>query len=348
MTIKPLSCKCGFATLLDPHGGRPASAGLGALSRRQWLACAGILALPAGVQAAGEEPGAARKRALAVKSTCLDITRAGERLVAVGERGHVLLSDDQGAQWRQAAVVPSRVTLTAVHAVDARTLWAVGHGGTLLRSADAGEHWLRVASPAQAADVLLSVRVETDGAGLAVGGFGLALRTRDGGATWARQPLVPGESGERHLNRIFVASASKWLIAAESGHVLLSDDRGAQWQAVKTPYAGSLWSGLALADGALLACGMRGNVVRSSDGGRNWAHHAVAGAGSFTGAAQRADGLLALVGVDGTLVTSGDGGATLKRLVQEDRTTLTGAVFLASGALAVASAAGPRVITALA
>ncbi len=27
----PLSSKCGFATLLDPHGGRPASAGLGAL-----------------------------------------------------------------------------------------------------------------------------------------------------------------------------------------------------------------------------------------------------------------------------------------------------------------------------
>ena len=27
-----LSSKCGFATLLDPHGGRPASAGLGALS----------------------------------------------------------------------------------------------------------------------------------------------------------------------------------------------------------------------------------------------------------------------------------------------------------------------------
>jgi predicted RNA binding protein YcfA (HicA-like mRNA interferase family) len=26
-----LSSKCGFATLLDPHGGRPASAGLGAL-----------------------------------------------------------------------------------------------------------------------------------------------------------------------------------------------------------------------------------------------------------------------------------------------------------------------------
>ena len=30
-----LSSKCGFATLLDPHGGRPASAGLGALSEQR-------------------------------------------------------------------------------------------------------------------------------------------------------------------------------------------------------------------------------------------------------------------------------------------------------------------------
>lgn len=317
-------------------------------NRRQWLASAGALLLPAAVFASAADDGAARKRPLAVKSLCLDIVRAGERLVAVGERGHVLLSDDQGVQWHQAAAVPSRVMLTAVQAVDARRLWAVGHGGTILRSADAGENWQRVASPAEAADVLLSIRVQADGTGLAVGGFGLALRTRDAGASWTRQPLLPGEAGERHLNRIFVAGASKWLIAAEGGHVMLSDDRGEHWQVVKTPYAGSLWSGLALADGALLACGMRGNVVRSDDGGLTWTHHAVAGAGSFTGAAQRADGLLALVGVDGTLVTSRDGGTNLKLQPLDDRTTLTGAVFLPSGALAVSSAAGVRVLKTLA
>lgn len=40
--------------------------------------------------------GPARVRPLAGRSSLLDITRAGSRLVAVGERGHVLLSDDQG------------------------------------------------------------------------------------------------------------------------------------------------------------------------------------------------------------------------------------------------------------
>ena len=317
-------------------------------TRRQWLACAAGMALPSFGLAVADDGAVALTRPLAVKSRFLAITLAGERLVAVGERGHVLLSDDQGAQWRQAAAVPTRATLTAVQAVDARALWAVGHGGSILRSTDAAEHWQRVKTDAEVGDVLLSIRVDADGRGLAVGSFGVALRTRDGGASWQRERLVPGEVGERHLNRLFVAGGSTWLIAAEGGHVMRSDDSGERWQAVKTPYAGSLWSGLALADGALLACGMRGNVVRSSDGGRTWTHHAVAGAGSFTGAAQRADGLLALVGVDGTLVTSRDGGATLKPWVQEDRTTLTGAVFLASGALAVSSVAGVRILRALA
>ncbi len=313
-------------------------------TRRQWLTCAAGLALPLRGFGATGEGAAALIRPLAIKSTCLDITRAGERVVAVGERGHVLLSDDQGVQWRQAAAVPTRATLTAVHAVDARLLWAVGHGGMILHSADAGDHWQRAKSNAEAGDVLLSIRVDADGRGLAVGSFGVALRTRDGGASWQRETLIPSEVGERHLNRIFVATGSTWLIAAEGGHVMRSDDRGEHWLPVKTPYAGSLWGGLALADGTLVACGMRGNLLFSADAGRSWTHRSVAGAGSLCAAAQRGDGLLALVGVDGTLVTSSDGGASLKLYQQDDRATLTGAVFLPSGALAVSSTAGMRVL----
>ena len=54
-------------------------------------------------------------------------------------------------------------------------------------------------------DVLLSIRVDADGHGLAVGGFGVALATADGGKRWAPARLLDGEAGERHLNRIFVS-----------------------------------------------------------------------------------------------------------------------------------------------
>src|SRR5688572_16714729 len=62
----------------------------------------------------------------ALGAAMLAVTRAGHRLVAVGERGTVLLSDDAGASWRQARV-PVQVTLTAVRFVDERTGWAAGH-----------------------------------------------------------------------------------------------------------------------------------------------------------------------------------------------------------------------------
>lgn len=290
--------------------------------------------------------GAARVRAGALRGTLLDLTLAGTRLIAVGERGHVLLSDDEGKTWRQARSVPTRTTLTCVHATEPNTLWAAGHGGMILRSTDAGETWSIVTGNADGPDVLLCIRVEADGRGLAMGGFGIALATADGGKTWKPLSLLQGDAGERHLNRLFVSPAGTWLIAGEGGQVLRSTDRGnpaaMQWAAVKTPYNGSLWTGLALPGGALLACGMRGNIVRSIDDGQTWKHLPVAGAGSFTGGAVLPDGRPVLVGVDGTFVVGDAAGESFRLRRQGDRATLTATVALPGGGLVAASTAGPR------
>ena len=71
--------------------------------------------------------------AKAERAVLLGLARAGQRLVAVGERGIVLLSDDNGQRWRQAQV-PVSVSLTAVQFVDDRRGWAVGHLGVVLHS----------------------------------------------------------------------------------------------------------------------------------------------------------------------------------------------------------------------
>jgi photosystem II stability/assembly factor-like uncharacterized protein len=296
--------------------------------------------------AAYQADGAAKVRAGATRSALLDLVVAGKRLVAVGERGHVLLSDDEGKTWRQAKTVPTRTTLTCAHATDPNTLWAAGHGGMILRSADAGETWSVVTGSADGPDVLLCIRVDADGRGLAMGGFGIALATADGGKNWKPLSLLQGDAGERHLNRLFVSSAGSWLIAGEGGQVLRSTDRGdpsaMKWAAVKTPYNGSLWTGLALPSGALLACGMRGNIVRSADDGLTWKHLPIAGAGSFTGAAALPDGRPVLVGADGTFVVGDAAGESFRLRRLDDRATLTAIVGLAGGGLVAASTAGPR------
>src|SRR5690554_3907461 len=62
------------------------------------------------------------------KSLLLDITRADNRLVAVGGHGHIIYSDDNGIHWKQAKV-PVAVTLTKVFFVSGQIGWAVGHDG---------------------------------------------------------------------------------------------------------------------------------------------------------------------------------------------------------------------------
>ncbi|MCG8391641.1 MAG: YCF48-related protein [Pseudomonadales bacterium] len=77
---------------------------------------------------------------LVTANSYLDLASAGSRVVAVGDRGKILYSDDQGGHWK-AAVAPSEVLLTAVCFADARHGWAVGHDAVVLGTDDGGETW---------------------------------------------------------------------------------------------------------------------------------------------------------------------------------------------------------------
>ncbi len=318
----------------------------GGLLRRWVLAC-GLLAPFAAAAAPYAVDGPARARAGALRGTLLDVARAGSRLVAVGERGHVLLSDDQGASWRQAKTVPTRVTLNAVQAVDAKTLWAAGHGATILRSDDGGDTWVLVTGDSNAPDVLMSIHVDaSSGRGLATGGFGFALASSDAGKSWKPATLAEGDAGEKHLNRIVVTKGGDWWIAAEGGTLLRGKggDVSAPWDTVQTPYRGSLWTGVELPGGVMVAGGMRGNVVRSADGGATWAHEALPKAGSLTGAVLLRDGRPLLVGVDGTLAIGDAQGTNWQVRTIDDRATLTGVAALDGDGVVVATLAGMRTL----
>src|SRR5579862_7513799 len=82
------------------------------------------------------------------QAVLLGVARAGSRLVAVGERGLVVVSDDEGRTWRQVPT-PVSVTLTAVVFESPRSGWAVGHRGVILHSADGGNSWSRQLDGAQ-------------------------------------------------------------------------------------------------------------------------------------------------------------------------------------------------------
>ena len=98
---------------------------------------------PATGEAAAEPVRAAEPARLAAKGLLIALAVAGERLVAVGDRGIIVLSDDRGASWTQAEFVPSQALLTGVCFLDAQHGVAVGHDEVILTTADAGRTWKR-------------------------------------------------------------------------------------------------------------------------------------------------------------------------------------------------------------
>jgi photosystem II stability/assembly factor-like uncharacterized protein len=120
---------------------------------------------------------------LARSSLLLDVAREDFRIIAVGERGQILLSSDRAASWQQAEV-PTRTTLTAVRTVGGGHAWAVGHDGLILHSDDGGLTWSKQRSSAEPDRPLLDLWFADEAHGVAVGAYMLVLSTP---APWRRR-----------------------------------------------------------------------------------------------------------------------------------------------------------------
>lgn len=258
----------------------------------------------------------------------LAAAKAGDRVVAVGDHGVILLSDD-GAQFHQATLVPVRSLLTSVQFVDAKKGFAGGHDGVVLGTTDGGETWTLLHSTPGVEKPILSLHFDSAEYGLAVGLYGWAIETSDGGRTWTERHIGV-EDSDRHLFHLFTSPKGTWLIAGEAGTVFRSADSGKTWQVLNTGDQGSLWHGAALADGTLLVCGMRGHIYMSVDDGQSWRPVVSGTTQSLTSIAQMPDGTVLITGMAGVVLHSKDRGATFAITQREQAEPLT--EVLANGA----------------
>lgn len=336
------------------------------------LAAAGAAAAETVPAAAAAAPAVLRTSAVpsrkAAASAMLAVTRAGPRMVAAGERGIVLLSDDAGASWRQASV-PVQTSLTALRFVDRDNGWAVGHMGAIVRTADGGASWALQLDGVRAAAALAAglraggdPRAERAAAqlvaegpdkpffdvdfsdvrrGYAVGAYNLAFSTADGGRTWA--PLGQRLPNPKSLHLYAVrASGDRVFIVGEQGLVLRSRDAGATFEALPSPYQGSFFGLLVTRSGALLAYGLRGSVYRSGNDGTDW-RQIDTGVGSAIGAGiEGDDGTLMLLTQDGKILASADDGLTFRVRAAPAAAPAAGLAAPPDGALVLATLRGVR------
>ncbi len=263
---------------------------------------------------------------MVAQALLLDVARAGSRMVAVGEFGHVLLSDNNGDSWRQAASVPTRNTLVGVSFIDNQTGYAVGHAATILKTVDGGENWALQYVERNGETPLFAVHFADAQNGIAVGGFSYTFATDNGGESWIQRNLVEDSYDDFHLNDVFADTKGNLYIPAEFGTVYKSRDRGQNWQAIETGYDGSFWGGLGLSNGDVLVFGMRGNVWRSANAGKSWKKAKTGTDQSVSGGTQLDDGRVVLAGLSGTVLVSKNGGKSFTNQPRPDRLSFATAI----------------------
>lgn len=315
----------------------------------------------------------AAKSALALRGTLNALGVAGQRLVAAGQRGHILYSDD-GKTWVQAEV-PVSSDLTAVYFASASEGWAVGHEGVILHTADGGATWIRQLDGRQAAELLvkaygkpadpadpaaqrlqqdaeafaaqgadkpfLDIWFEDTRRGFAVGAFNLILRTEDGGKTWTPWMDRVDNPKALHLYGIRPAGGSVF-IAGEQGLMLKYDRLRQRFVKVDLPYQGTLF-GVTGSDRVTVVFGLRGNALRSVDGGASWTRIETGVTAGLSSGLVRGDGALVLASQAGQLLLSLDDGASFRRVPLATVAPAFALANAANGAVAVAGLGGVRV-----
>ncbi|MFI8479322.1 WD40/YVTN/BNR-like repeat-containing protein [Pseudomonas sp. NPDC078700] len=285
----------------------------------------------------------------AKSSLLLDITVAGKRLVAVGDRGHILYSDDDGASWLQAKV-PTRQLLTAVYFVDDKHGWAVGHDAQILATTDGGQTWTKQFEDLSREAPLLDVWFKDSQTGFAVGAYGALLATTDGGANWEDiSDRMDNEDGY-HLNAIIAVKDSGLFVVGEQGAMFRSLDWGQTWETLQSPYDGSLFGAVATKEPAtLLVYGLRGHLFRTTDFGTTWQQIEINTPNNgplefgLADGELLADGSIVVVGHGGTVLKSTDDGRSFSLVNRADRVSLSGAATTDNGKLVLVGQGGVHV-----
>jgi photosystem II stability/assembly factor-like uncharacterized protein len=224
-----------------------------------------------------------------VTENILDIARHHDpqHLWAVGPRGIMLRSLDDGATWQDRSLGKD-ITLNAVTFVDDKEGWVVGEFGTILHTEDGGETWQRSevieGLPPYAEDVSEEVALH----------LGIPRLSTD----------------DLYLfDVVFVTPDIGYAVAA-SGFVLTTTDHGQHWTAARADTRNTLFKIAAPPQGDLISTGVLGTVVHRR--GDRWTRDEEISHTVFTwirGVDFSADGSLGMaVGGKATVLLSSDRG----------------------------------------
>ena len=313
---------------------------------------------------------------LAATSPLMAVARAGDRLVAVGHRGHVVTSTDGGASWLQSQV-PVSSDLVGVCFPTGEEGWAVGHDGVVLHSSDGGRSWQKQLDGRAAAQIALThyeklakadagrdkrisqalqdakrlvqegadkpfldVWFENRSVGWVIGAFNSIFHTVDGGKTWVPWLDRTDNPDAMHL-RAIRGDAKRVFIVGERGLILRLDRREERFVAGAKPYPGTYF-GVLLAAERIVAFGLAGNAYVSGDDGSTWQKLESRVSSPLTGGTVLTDGRLLLVSQGGDVLRGARDSNSLEVLDASLRMPLYAAIQDGQGRVVLLGPRGAR------
>lgn len=213
-----------------------------------------------------DKPVAAKMLPKALKARFMGITvnQAGVA-IAVGERGVILRSQDQGKSWQQ---MPSPVDITLASVVfdGQQRVWAVGQAATILRSDDSGKSWQLIRYKPSDLRYYLKVTAH-ENIVYVTGSDGELWTSKDEGQNWEMTQLENGDAMPHLFSLAFNGGGA--VLSAEHGSVFFRAQADLPWQVLPVPYNGSFFGVISLANHFLLF-GMSGRAFLVTADSKNW------------------------------------------------------------------------------
>jgi photosystem II stability/assembly factor-like uncharacterized protein len=290
----------------------------------------------------------------ASRALLLDVVARGDKsFAAVGQYGVIIISDENGANWKQAAV-PVSVALTGVHFPTADSGWAVGHDGLILHTSDGGVSWEKQLDGHQLNEQIMSVaeriveqvraELETVQADETADEYAIedAEFMLEEAEFMLEGAMDDTEAGPvRPLLDVWFRNEQEGFVTGSYGMLLHTTDGGQNWKLVSdrmdNPEAFHLNQIVSAPDGNLYIAGESGYLYRSADGGQNWDTLEPGYDGSFYGIVVVPNGSddyeLLAYGLRGNLFRSTDRGETWESIDSGTSVTLMNGAYLGDGSV---------------
>ncbi len=289
------------------------------------------------------------KSLLAPHSLILDIQSIRNLVIAVGERGFILRSTDNGNSWQQSNV-PVRVTLTSSYFVNKKCGWAVGHDGVVLRTRDGGKNWQKILDGYQANQLMYQlakqqVTEQLSAISMATGSERTLLEKELEKLQYDEDDALTfvEEGASRPFLDVWFKNENEGFVIGALGLFLKTSDGGDSW----TSWADHIdntdlfhLNSISKISNKLFITGEAGTLFVSDDYGNSWNSLTSPYKGSFFGITGKNDKYLVLHGLRGNAFISFNKGASWKKIATQSNASIYGSALLSNDKVILVGGSG--------